>query len=99
MTTFKRYSSLFTILFMKIYQNYSLKKLNTFGIDVNARFYCVVRKLGGLKTVLKWQQEHPELPVLFLGGGSNVLFINDYPGLVVQVGLKGLHRWKALFAD
>lgn len=81
-------SGLFTIPTMKIYENYSLKKLNTFGIDVLARYYCVVRKLGGLKSVLKWQQEHDGLPVLFLGGGSNMLFTDDYPGLVVQVSLQ-----------
>lgn len=73
---------------MKIHEHYSLKALNTFGLDVSARYFCAIRKLGGLRMIIQWQKEHPELPVLFLGGGSNMLFIDDYPGLVVQVLLK-----------
>jgi UDP-N-acetylmuramate dehydrogenase len=72
---------------MKIYENYSLKTLNTMHVDVSARYYCKLSKLGGLKSVMQWQREHPELPVLFLGGGSNMLFLADYPGLVVQVNI------------
>lgn len=72
---------------MKIYENYSLKTLNTFGIDVQARYFCSLRTLGGLKTVMLWRREHPDLPVLFLGGGSNMLFIADFPGMLVQVRL------------
>lgn len=73
---------------MKIYEHYSLKALNTFGIDVQARYFCSLRTLGGLKTVMLWRREHPDLPVLFLGGGSNMLFIADFPGMVVQVRLE-----------
>ena len=73
---------------MKIYEHYSLKALNTFGIEVQARYFCSLRTLGGLKSVMLWRREHPELPVLFLGGGSNLLFIEDFPGMVVQVRLE-----------
>ncbi len=70
---------------MKIDEHYALKSLNTLGVDVNARYYCRLSKLGGLKSVLQWQREHAHLPVLFLGGGSNILLLGDYPGMVVQV--------------
>ena len=73
---------------MKMYEHYSLKALNTFGVAVQARYFCSLRTLGGLKSVMLWRRAHPELPVLFLGGGSNMLFIADFPGLVVQVGLE-----------
>lgn len=73
---------------MKIYEHYALKALNTFGIEVQARYFCMLRTLGGLKSVMLWRREHPHLPVLFLGGGSNILFIADFPGLVVQVRLE-----------
>lgn len=72
---------------MKIYEHYSLKALNTFGLEVQARYFCSLPTLGGLKTVMLWRREHPDLPVLFLGGGSNMLFIADFPGMVVQVRL------------
>lgn len=73
---------------MKIYEHYPLKALNTFGIAAQARYFCSLRTLGGLKSVMLWRREHPELPVLFLGGGSNMLFLEDYPGMVVQVALQ-----------
>ena len=75
---------------MKIREHYSLKALNTFGLDAKARYFCTLHKLSGVRTLMAWQQEHPDLPLLFLGGGSNMLFVNDYPGLVVQVRLETL---------
>lgn len=73
---------------MQVLEHYSLKCLNTFGVEASARYYCKLATLGGLRAVLDWQQKHPDLPVLWLGGGSNMLFRADYPGLVVQVNLK-----------
>ena len=73
---------------MQIRENVSLKALNTFGLDVNARYFCALHKLSGLRTVMQWAAEHPDLPVLFLGGGSNMLFVKDFAGLVVQVRLQ-----------
>lgn len=75
---------------MKIRENYSLKALNTFGLAATARYFCTLHKLSGVRTLMAWQQQHPDLPLLFLGGGSNVLFVKDYPGLVVQVCLETL---------
>lgn len=73
---------------MKIREQVSLKALNTMGVDVKARYFCALHKLGGLKMVMQWKKEHPDLPVLFLGGGSNILFTQDYEGLVVHIKLK-----------
>ena len=73
---------------MKIHENHSLKGLNSFGLAVRARFFCELRRLGGLKSVVQWRRQHPELPVLLLGGGSNLLFTADYPGLVLRVRLQ-----------
>ncbi|MBK8454417.1 MAG: UDP-N-acetylmuramate dehydrogenase [Thiofilum sp.] len=72
---------------MNIREHYSLRALNTFGLEVKARYFCTLATLGGLRTVWQWQQQHPNLPVLFLGGGSNMLFVEDFPGLVVQIKL------------
>lgn len=72
---------------MQIRENVSLKALNTFGLDAKARYFCSLHKMGGLRSVMQWAQEYPDLPVMFLGGGSNMLFVADFPGLVVQVRL------------
>lgn len=73
---------------MQIRENVSLQGLNTFGLAASARYFCSLHKLSGLRTVMQWTQEFPELPVLFLGGGSNLLFVEDFPGLVVHVRLQ-----------
>jgi len=73
---------------MKITEYHSLQALNTLGVAVTARYFCRLMTLGGLKTVLSWQQAHPDSPVLFLGGGSNILFLDDYAGLVAKVDLR-----------
>jgi UDP-N-acetylmuramate dehydrogenase len=75
-------------LFMQIRENHNIQTLNTFGLPANARYFCSLHKLGGIRSIQQWVQQHPGLPVMFLGGGSNMLFVNDFPGLLVQVRLQ-----------
>jgi UDP-N-acetylmuramate dehydrogenase len=77
-------------LIMQIREHYSLKSLNTFGLEATARYFCPLHKLSGVRTIMAWQQEHSDLSVLFLGGGSNMLFVDNYPGLVARVRLETL---------
>ena len=70
---------------MQIRENVSLKALNTFGLEAKVRYFCVLRKLGGVRSIMQWAAQHPDLPVMFLGGGSNMLFVEDFPGLVVSI--------------
>lgn len=72
---------------MQIHENVSLKALNTFGLEAKARYLCRLRKLSGVRSIMQWGARHPDLPVMFLGGGSNVLLVDDFPGLVVHVCL------------
>lgn len=71
----------------QIYRQFSLKQLNTFAIDCVAETFCRVQTVAGLQDVLITGR-----PSLVLGGGSNLLFReNFFPGLVVQPMLKGIH--------
>lgn len=71
---------------MNVQQNISLKPYNTFGIDVKAnRFIEITDKLQ-LKAVL----EKNSLPLLILGGGSNLLLTKDFEGLVIKNNIKGI---------
>lgn len=70
----------------------NLKSFHTFGIDVRAK---IVKKITALEQIFPlWQQAQAQrLPILFLGQGSNVLFIEDFMGLVLINELKGIeHR-------
>lgn len=69
-------------------ENISLKKLNTFGIDVNAKKFAEFDTLSSLKLLLDQCNANDEL--LVLGGGSNILLTTDYQGVVLKNNLKGI---------
>jgi UDP-N-acetylmuramate dehydrogenase len=68
--------------------NKPLKELNTFGIDVKAGLYTEVHSHDELQSLMV-NGVFSEKPHLILGGGSNILFTGDYPGLVIRLMLKG----------
>ena len=70
-------------------ENFSLKPYNTFGVEVNARYFAEVNSVEELIETLK-QSKNQTLPILFLGGGSNILLTKDFEGLAIQLNLKGI---------
>lgn len=68
--------------------NVSLQPFNTFGIAANARYLARIESLPQLKQVLADPQMQG-LPLLVLGGGSNLLFTHDFEGLVLQMAQVG----------
>jgi len=72
-----------------IHENYSLKKHNTFGIDCSARYFFEYTDVAKLHDFLRndFQQT---LPFFILGGGSNVLFTNDFAGTIIHACNKGI---------
>lgn len=80
---------------MNIQENISLKPYNTFGVEANAKYFAEVNSVEELIEILHQYNnlhlENPQkLPILFLGGGSNLLFTKDFEGLVVKLNLKGI---------
>lgn len=77
---------------MKIYENFSLKNYNTFGVEAAARYFAVVTSVEELIEILRSAQQKDFLQTkpLFLGGGSNILFTQDYEGLVIKLNLRGI---------
>lgn len=73
---------------MKMLENYSLKEFNTFGVDVKAAHLLLVDQESDL-TALATECPWGEAPLLILGGGSNLLFVSDFPGWVIQVNTRG----------
>lgn len=74
---------------MEIKENYSLKTLNTFGIDVKARYFAVFQSVDELKALLTFQKEKA-IARLIIGGGSNILFTQDFDGIVLKNELSGI---------
>lgn len=75
---------------MNILRDVDLQELHTFGVAVSANHFCEVGSRAELLEALSYAREQ-SLPVMILGGGSNVLFREDYPGLVIRMCLSGIH--------
>jgi UDP-N-acetylmuramate dehydrogenase len=72
-----------------IQSHVSLKPHNTFGMEVAAAHFYQLDDLAQLPALLA-DTRFRQGPVLWLGGGSNLLLTRDYPGLVVKLALRGI---------
>ena len=77
---------------LQIQENVSLKNFNTFGIDASARYFVEIAHEGELVELFadpQWLQTER----LVIGGGSNLLLVNDFKGLVIRMNIRGIeHR-------
>ena len=73
---------------MNIIENYPLLKLNTFGVDVKAKYFTSINTINELIEVTN-TNVFKDLELLILGGGSNILFTKDFDGLVILNNIKG----------
>jgi len=67
-----------------INQNISLKKYNSFGIDVSSKLFCEYKQASDIKYLIDNNYLNNESNFLILGGGSNQLFTADYEGLIIH---------------
>ena len=74
---------------MNLQSDFPLKELNTFGIDVKARFFARFESVEELQQLLTLPELQP-LEKLVLGGGSNLLFTKNFDGVVLQNGIRGI---------
>ncbi|AEH01284.1 UDP-N-acetylmuramate dehydrogenase [Lacinutrix sp. 5H-3-7-4] len=72
---------------MRVQHNISLKKYNTFGLDVAAKHFVSVATVDQLLDVLKLDNYQDKF---ILGGGSNMLLTKDIDALVIHINLKGI---------
>lgn len=69
-------------------QQVSLKPFNTFGIDVKARYFVQAHSDAEVRAALL-EAARLELPVLVIGGGSNLLLTGDIDALVLHMASRG----------
>jgi len=75
---------------MKLLQNYSLKNLNTFGVDVSSKYFAEIFSELEIEelfndNLIKSQKK------LILGGGSNILFTKDFEGMIIKTSISGIN--------
>lgn len=74
---------------MKLEQNISLKHLNTFGIDASAKYFSAIKSVDDLRELLADKSLSAEQKMI-LGGGSNILFTQNFNGLVIKNEIAGI---------
>ena len=67
----------------------SLKPYNSFGVDVRAQLFAEAHSDADVREALACAQSR-ELPLLVIGGGSNLLLTADIPALVLRMATRGL---------
>ena len=81
------------IVALNIQENIDLKPFNTFGLSALAVHYAEVCDFSEVRTAIKSNIK----PVAALGGGSNILFTNDVPGLLLHNKIMGktiVRKWR-----
>ena len=77
---------------LQIQHYVSLKNFNTFGVEANARYFVEINHEDDLVELFmdpQWLQ----MKRLVLGGGSNILLLGDFDGLVIRMNIRGFeHR-------
>lgn len=78
---------------MLIKSNFSLLEYNTFGIDVRADYFVEYDSVQDLQTALKSEIVN-ENKILHIGGGSNLLFLSDFKGVVLHSAIHLIEKVK-----
>lgn len=74
---------------LEIQENVSLQGFNTLALNVSARYICEINTAEQIPAAFEFADQH-QLPVLILGGGSNVVITGNFSGLVVKMSLSGI---------
>lgn len=74
---------------IQLQSDFDLQGLNTFGLSCLAKHFGVVETEQQLVEFLEDYQQRNE-KLLLLGGGSNLLFTEDFDGIVLKNELKGI---------
>ncbi|MBV7441434.1 UDP-N-acetylmuramate dehydrogenase [Weeksellaceae bacterium TAE3-ERU29] len=72
---------------LEIKQNISLKPFTTMALDVTANKFLEINSIKDLK---EFFSNYKNEDFYVLGGGSNVLFLNDFKGFILKIDLKGI---------
>ncbi len=83
---------------MKTYENHSLLPYNTFGVDVDASYLVEYDSEEELLQLLSLDLLK-ENKFLHIGGGSNLLFIGNYQGVILHSHIMGIEVMKTTETD
>ncbi|MDI3402201.1 UDP-N-acetylmuramate dehydrogenase [Pseudomonas sp. V88_4] len=74
---------------LQVQPQVSLKPFNTFGVDVRAQLFAEAHSDADVREALAYAAAH-DVPLLVIGGGSNLLLTADIPALVLRMASRGI---------
>ncbi|WP_236177948.1 MULTISPECIES: UDP-N-acetylmuramate dehydrogenase [Pseudomonas] len=74
---------------LQVQPQVSLKPFNTFGVDVRAQLFAEAHSDAEVREALAYATSH-NVPLLVIGGGSNLLLTADIPALVLRMASRGI---------
>lgn len=74
---------------LQVQPQVSLKPFNTFGVDVRAQLFTEALSDADVREALAYATSH-NVPLLVIGGGSNLLLTADIPALVLRMATRGI---------
>ena len=74
---------------MRIEQNYSLEKHNTFHLPVKTRWFMEYESEEELNKIIR-DEFFQECASMHIGEGSNLLFVCDFNGIILHSQIKGI---------
>jgi UDP-N-acetylmuramate dehydrogenase len=77
-----------------IREHIDLQPLHTLALPAHARYFAAIETQQQLREAVSWARAN-NLPLLILGGGSNVILRGEWPGLVLQIALLGKQLQRA----
>jgi UDP-N-acetylmuramate dehydrogenase len=76
---------------MKLQQNIALKPYHSFACEEIASFFTTVSTKEALMEAIEWTKENNQ-PYLILGSGTNILFTQQFNGLVMKMEFTGIQK-------
>jgi UDP-N-acetylmuramate dehydrogenase len=77
---------------IRFFENYSLKTHNTFNVEAKAKYFFEFTDPADLGVFLNSNRTWKDEKLLVLGGGSNMLFVNDFDGLIICPNVPGVRE-------
>jgi len=75
---------------IRSYSDYQLQKHHTFGTKATAKHYFEFTEVEDLEGFITTTEEWLNTPILILGEGSNLLFVDDFQGLIINPNIPGI---------
>lgn len=74
---------------MHLQKDVSLLPYNTFGIDKKAKYFSIANNIQDVIEAIQFSKKN-NIPLVVLGGGSNILLTKDLEALLLKIDIQGI---------